>query len=95
MNQKLFFYWFHAVLSPMNAQHDIGLKNHKIVFDEMLGRSFVGAWTCDRQSYMSLTCVIFVRRYLRAGQQVKWEIEALCSKLHKEAMPRQVLLSYV
>ena len=95
MNQKLFFYWFHAVLSPSNAQLNIGAKNHKIVFDEMLGRSFVGAWTCDRQSYMSLTCVIFFRRYLFAGQQIKWEIEALCLKLHKEAMSRQSLLSYV
>ena len=38
MNQKLFFCWF-AVLSPMNFSLDIGSRNHKIVFDEMLVRS--------------------------------------------------------
>ena len=36
-------------------------KELRIGVDEMLVRSFLGAWTCDSQTYMSLSCNIFVR----------------------------------
>ena len=39
-----------AVLWAMNAYLDIGSKNDKFIFDDILMRSFWGAWTCDCQT---------------------------------------------
>ena len=64
---KSFFYLLNAVLSPMNSWLN-RCKELQISFDETLVRSFLGAWDCDRQTYTSLTCAIFARRYLRADQ---------------------------
>ena len=58
MDKKLFiFKRKNAVLWAMNAYLDIGSKNYKFIFDDILMRSFLGACTCDCQTYMS--CDIF------------------------------------
>ena len=38
----------------MNADLDIGSKNDKLIFDDILMASFLGAWMCDCQTYISL-----------------------------------------
>ena len=81
LTHKSFFYLFNAVLSPLNASLDVArFKDLHISFDEKIVRWFLGTWTRDCQTYMSLACAIFIRRYLRAGQQTKWRKDRL-SKL--------------
>ena len=63
-------------------------KEWQFIFDDILMRSFWGAWTCDCQTYMSLVSNIFVRWYVRAGQQnangttipscIQWRCQGKC-----------------
>ena len=65
VTQKLFFYIYFIYIWSCGAFANKFLTRHRfkelqISFDEMLVRSFLGTWTCDWQTYMSLACSIYI-----------------------------------